>query len=362
MQTRLADYWLETAAEEPIAFAQVREDAQLDLCLAKSLNRELDGVMVASGGCTLATLAGSGDFARLDVVDVNSAQIELCKLKLQLLMRYDTPERLRLLGHEPMTPEDRFEELIRISDEHEIKLSNVEEMGLVGPDNCGRYEAVFAALEEELTENELRVFRLDSVQDQQIFLESEAVVAELERAFRNVMSQENLCALFGAKATANRVRPFHEHFLRQTLMILRSMPAASNPYLSQMFLGKFQRNSYYPWLSQLPPPMLPDIEFHNSGMGEFLEQSESERFDFVHLSNILDWLDESEAKTLLDQAHRVLRRDGVVVIRQLNSSLDIRKLGDQFHWNAELSSELLARDRSFFYPALHVGDKCKSRS
>ena len=50
-------------------------------------------------------------------------------------------------------------------------------------------------------------------------------------------------------------------------------------------------------------------------------------YDFVHLSNILDWLSPEEARATLDVAHAALRPGGWVLIRQLNSTLDIPCFG-----------------------------------
>jgi S-adenosylmethionine-diacylglycerol 3-amino-3-carboxypropyl transferase len=78
-------------------------------------------------------------------------------------------------------------------------------------------------------------------------------------------------------------------------------------------------------------------------------------FDFVHLSNILDWLPPEEARVLLDLAAAALRPGGWVLIRQLNSTVDIRASGGGFTWLSEPAAALHARDRSFFYHALHLG-------
>ena len=78
-------------------------------------------------------------------------------------------------------------------------------------------------------------------------------------------------------------------------------------------------------------------------------------FDFVHLSNILDWLDPEEARTTLDLARRALRPGGWTLIRQLNSSLDIERLGAGFEWHPAWARRLHQKDRSFFYRALHLG-------
>ncbi|HVR73335.1 MAG TPA: hypothetical protein VMT52_03350 [Planctomycetota bacterium] len=85
--------------------------------------------------------------------------------------------------------------------------------------------------------------------------------------------------------------------------------------------------------------------------------AEPGRFDFVHLSNILDWLSPVEARDTLELAWGALRRGGLIVIRQLNSTLSIPDLDARFEWLDAFSAPLHAADRSFFYRAIHVGRK-----
>jgi len=93
-----------------------------------------------------------------------------------------------------------------------------------------------------------------------------------------------------------------------------------------------------------------------TGMAEGL-QGRSEAFDFVHLSNILDWLGPREARSTLDLAWSALRPGGWTLIRQLNSSVDIRTLGKRFEWLDKPAAALHKGDRSFFYRGLHLGRK-----
>lgn len=79
--------------------------------------------------------------------------------------------------------------------------------------------------------------------------------------------------------------------------------------------------------------------------------------DFVLLSNILDWLTPQQASETLELARQALKPDGYVLIRQLNSMLDIPVLGRQWEWLTDLANDLHARDRSFFYRSLHLGRK-----
>ena len=79
-------------------------------------------------------------------------------------------------------------------------------------------------------------------------------------------------------------------------------------------------------------------------------------FDFVHLSNILDWLDPEEARTTLDLARRALRPGGWTLVRQLNSTLDIERVSAMVSSGTRLGrGRLHQADRSFFYRALHLG-------
>jgi S-adenosylmethionine-diacylglycerol 3-amino-3-carboxypropyl transferase len=91
-------------------------------------------------------------------------------------------------------------------------------------------------------------------------------------------------------------------------------------------------------------------------MRQVLEQ-QRENYDFVHLSNILDWLTPEDAARTLAAAHGALRKGGLVLIRQLNSTLAVRTCHDGFVWLDKQSEQMLAADRSYFYRSIHLGVK-----
>ena len=101
---------------------------------------------------------------------------------------------------------------------------------------------------------------------------------------------------------------------------------------------------------------MPEVLWTVTGMAEALE-GRTNAFDFIHLSNILDWLTPETAGSILELTWKALRPGGSTLIRQLNSSLDVRGLGARFEWQARPSAVLHARDRSFFYRGLHLGRK-----
>jgi S-adenosylmethionine-diacylglycerol 3-amino-3-carboxypropyl transferase len=351
------------AARLPVAFAQVREDPVLDAEVVRGLGPGARIVMVGSGGCTLAYLAAACALARIDVVDPNRAQIALARLKLRLLQAEGFVNRLRLLGHGPMPPterEDRIRAALRAIDEPADRIGPPSVWAADGPDHAGRYERVFAQLRQELKAHMDVVEELLSLRDPAEQARRVAPATPLGRAlddaFDRAMALPILVRLFGEGATRNRVEPFARHFARRTRHVLATLPAADNPYLWQVLAGRYPSDAAAPWLTLPPPDRLPEITWQTTVMTEALQQSPG-GYDFVHLSNILDWLSLAEAQTTLDLAHAALRPGGRVLIRQLNSTLDIASVGQGFAWQTDEAQALHGRDRSYFYRALHLGTK-----
>lgn len=355
--------WVAEAARLPIAFAQVREDPLLDVHVVEKGTPAARILMVASGGCTLALLASRARVARIDVVDPNPAQIALARLKLYLLRNFSSAARLALLGHAPMPAEEREQRLraalqsIGVTAE---ALGSPRVWAADGPDNAGRYERVFAQLRKQLEPHTAAMERLlglrDPVEQARRTDSATALGQALDDAFERAMDLPILIHLFGEGATRNRVEPFAQHFARRTRHLLATRPAADNPYLWQVLAGRYPPGAAAPWLAEPMPERLPDITWNTIAMIEALRRAPA-AYDFIHLSNILDWLSPEEARTTLDLAHAALRPGGWTLIRQLNSTLDIASLSNGFAWQTEEARALHAGDRSFFYRALHVGRK-----
>jgi len=362
-ETRKAAPWAGEAAKLPVAFAQVREDAALDQWVVERLSDHAEVLMVASGGCTAAALAGTPKVSRLHLIGPNPAQIALSRLKLRLLTTAGVTERISILGHAPMPTLTRRTRLM--TDLEALNLSSdalgpLHWVTKVGPDHAGRYEVLFSQLRDALrdAEHELKaVLELSDPEEQSRRTRPETHLGRiLDQAFDAVMSLPNLVELFGEAATRNRCEPFSRHFARRTRHVLASLPAADNPYLWQLLQGRFPKSALYPWLHLASPARLPEIVWTVTPMADAL-QTFTEAFDFIHLSNILDWLTSGEAGATLELAWKALRPGGWILIRQLNSSLDIQELGTRFEWVGGYASELHNRDRSFFYRKLHLAQK-----
>ncbi len=318
-------------------------------------------IPVASGGCTAAALATRDDVETLHCVDPNPAQIALTRLKLELLKTAEPAEKLRLLGHAGLhkkTRANRLAELLGHLGLQSDVLGPLEVVAACGPDHAGRYECLFAALRAELTEfaQPLQaILDLSAPDEQARRVRPETSLGRaLDAAFEKIMALPNLVALFGEAATRNPREPFAAHFAWRLRHVLGTQPAAGNPFLSQMLLGRFAPQAEHFWLRSPRVKPRAAISCEESPMLPALEKRKGE-FDLVHLSNILDWLSPDQAREILETTHVALRPGGWLIVRQLNSVLDIPALCAGFAWDDGAGAALLARDRSFFYRAVCVG-------
>ena len=170
-------------------------------CCAAS-NREARVVMIASGGETAAMLA-TLPIAELQLVDVNQSQLNLTRLKLQLLTSAERGERLRLLGHLPMDADKRSGELARRLAELQLPADALGTPALVarhGPDHCGRYEWLFARMRECLldqSDSVRQLMMLSEVDAQAAMIAPDTALARhLKAAYDHVMDLSRLAADF----------------------------------------------------------------------------------------------------------------------------------------------------------------------
>ncbi|WP_166831880.1 DUF3419 family protein [Thalassoroseus pseudoceratinae] len=353
--------WALEAARLPVAFAQVREDSLLDWRVVEQAPPATHVAIVASGGCTAAHLAAVPNVARIHLVDPNPSQLALSRLKLRLLETVDPASRLALLGHTPMATDRRqvwLEAELSALDLPADALGSPPEVACLGPDYAGRYECVFAALRHELSdcsEDVEALLRLsDPAEQVRRVANSTSLGQRIDQAFDAVFTMPNLVRLFGADATRNAVEPFSRHFASRLRHCLSTLPAAENPYLWQLLAGRYPEGHEAPWYNLPIRTGMPQISWTNAFMADALREAVG-AFDFVFLSNILDWLPAAEARSTILAAWDSLRPGGSVLIRQLNSTLRVRELSNRFEWHTIEAAQLHSCDRSFFYRELHWG-------
>ncbi|MDB6156107.1 MAG: hypothetical protein JWL90_4560 [Chthoniobacteraceae bacterium] len=356
--------WAEDARRLPLAFSQVREDPLAEQALVAELAPGSRLFLISSGGDTAALLVSDGRAAKVELVDINPAQLALTRFKIYLLSHFEPAERLALLGHLPMEPSRRaalLAPIFKTLDLQDDIFGPPELIAKRGPDHAGRYEMLFERLRTRLNDFSAELGELLAMDDPFEQVRRVAVHTpfgrELDAAFSSVMHAENLIALFGQDATRKPLFPFGEYFASRTRHALASGPACENPFLAQMLGGGFLNARPYPWLDAPVKNPIPEVIYTCSTAIEALEKAGPHSFDFIHLSNILDWLDPAKATKTLDLAWEALTPGGLLLIRQLNSSLEIPLLEPRLEWRGSQAALLGRRDRSFFYRACHVGCK-----
>ena len=359
------DPWAQQTATLPLAFAQVREDPRVDLALASVLPYEGSVVMVASGGDTALCL-GWVPLQRLLLVDMNPAQLSLTRCKWRLAETHGSNEVSQLLGHHSLPPEERGRQWTRLLESlgmQEDALGPPELIAELGPDHAGRYEVTFAELRLVLADagcqEDLRfLLHSDDPEVAAPLLSPDRPLGRaLDAALASVMSLQNLVCLFGAQATQNPRQPFHRHFAERIRDVVARLSACTNPFLWQMLAGTFPDTVSYDWIQNCSgqSAFRTEPDYERGRMAEVLDSLKPGSVDLVHLSNILDWLSVEEATATSQSVRRVLKPGGRVIIRQLNSTLAMTELDCGLVWDMALGRELQDRDRSFFYPQIHVG-------
>lgn len=334
----------------------------MDVEIARRLPPGATVMMIASGGETAVCLARL-PLSKLVLVDMNPAQLALTRCRFHLAETSGMEQSMALLGHLPMPPERRWENWAAIFDKLNLADHALGELSLIGeygPDHCGRYEAAFRELRRPLVPHEEDVFQFlqtTEVETASRMIAADTAVGEvLEAAFAQALSLGNLVALFGEEATRNPRKPFHRHFIHQLRDITSRQPPSENPWIWQLLAGKFAPAAPADWL-QSGAPFLVRPTYLRAPMLGALADTSAESMDFIHLSNILDWLSPAAARDTLDAACRALRPGGHVLIRQLNSSLDIPSLCPSLVWHHEEGKRLQLADRSFFYPQILLASR-----
>ena len=355
--------WVHQSLDLPLRFAQVREDPSLDAWVVERLPEDATLLVVGSGGCTLAVLATLPNVRSVHVVDPNSAQLALCRVKLALLRHQDPASRLEFLGHRSLAREVREDQLSRICDEIGDPVSTfgpTNSIIEVGLDYAGRYESVFRQISSAIAthpDEVLDLLRLESASEQARWLQTHPeFVARLLETFDQVMDLENLVALFGETATQNPVMSFSTHFFQRTIHALHSYEANTNHFLWQVLATLAESKPTAQWLRQPRQDVSVNLCYEAETVQSYLTQTDTE-FDYIHLSNVLDWLTVEEARSLLELTWNRLKPKGYTLIRQLNSDLPIRTLSDHFTWLDEESDVLHREDLSYFYRGVHCGQK-----
>ncbi len=310
-----------------LKFAVVREDPELELALVERTKARAV-LTVASGGCTLLTLAKRHPELELVGFDFNPRQLAHVR------------EKAAALGRVPL---ERF---------------NVGHTDPAGLNQRGEFEGLFRTLRRFLEEfvapaHELAAFfePATSTVERRALLSRWCGSPYWPVAFELALATPFLHAMFGPAATQHAAPGSYPGYFQAVFERgLQREDAPHNPFLQHVLLGAYRAEDAPEYLrAERPLPLtlvegsLPDVP----GLG---------RFDVISLSNIFDWSDDTLVASWAALLSREARPGCAVLCRQLNNRRDLRRFfAPAFEFDDALGAALLARDRSLFYERIEVG-------
>lgn len=316
--------------KNPIQFAVVREDPQIEMDIIRDFNLDR-ATLIGSGGCTAFCLKALNPSMQITLIEPNAAQIELIREKARALETLEGADLFLKFGvgygadKNSLIEGGNFESLFR-----QFRLF-VQEFIISDPQ-----------IDQALGNAEAETWR-------KVFAHPYWQVA-----FDLFFSDSILVTMFGEAAIQHAPpNSYPAYFRRRLEKGLESAGAPQNYFLYHIFLGRyFPREAAIPYyLTNLPA----NLEF------EFF-QGFAQNFDgftgkqLAHFSNIFDWCDDEIVRQITARAAENLEKGSVVTFRQLNNQKDYRALfGSDFRWLD--TSEIVERDRSLFYEKIEIGEK-----
>lgn len=308
-----------------LKFAVVREDPAIEAALVRRLDAR-SVLTVASGGCTILSLATDLPEVAVTAFDLSPVQLAHVTAKAAALSRGDAAA-LNVGDPNPygLNQHGAFEKLFRVLRTYVSEL-------VVAPGELDRYFA------EPLGAPALA----------RSWLASRYWPAAFETAF----NEPFLHAMFGPDATQHAEPGSYPGYFRRAFErgLLRE-DGPENPFLAHVFLGEYRGRAVPDYLRGLgavhPAPALVQ--------GGLEQVPALERFDLFSLSNIFDWSDDALVARWGRLLSQTARPGAAVLLRQLNNRRDLRRWFPAFRFDDDLGQELLARDRSLFYEKIEVG-------
>lgn len=346
-----------------IRYASVWEDADV-LC---------EALAPSAAGGRLLSIASAGDNAlallTLDpaevvAADLSPAELACLELRMAAFRRLDHPALLAFLGTAPSA--DRLEtyrslrsDLSAGGREFWDAMPDAVAGGVI---HAGKFERYLRAFRTRILPFVHPRRRIDRLREPRTLAEQEAFYAREWNTWRWRL----LFRLFFSRAVMGRMGrdpAFFSHvegsvgsrILARTRHALTALPVHGNPYVAYIMTGNFPPEA-------LPRYLRPEwFETIRSRIGRMrlvrapIEQAGEGRFDGFNLSDIFEYMSPAEHArcygALVDRANPGAR---LAYWNLLAPRSRPDALADRVHPLRETADALHARDRAWFYGALHV--------
>lgn len=257
-------------------------------------------LMTASGGCIALSLKDMFPHADFTLYDMNPAQIEHVKNKIQYLLHY-SPESF-----------------------------SVDRERIGGINDRGNFERLFRVFRQFLGEfvigyDELLDAFLAGSFDKTVFSER-----YWDAAFQ-IFNDTMLNSMFGVEATQHAdPQSYIAYFKGVIEKGLSEDNIQKNYFLHHIFLGHYLIGATPPYLKKwTAKPSFSYINTHLGGIEHF------GGYDLIDFSNIFDWCDNDYIDSIANRCNSEMSAGSAIVFRQLNNTADLRaKFGKCYDFSA----------------------------
>tara|TARA_R110002110_G_C13469307_1_gene719845 strand:- start:12657 stop:13616 length:960 start_codon:yes stop_codon:yes gene_type:complete len=311
--------------DNPIQFAVVREDPLIEAQVIEQYGSS-HLLMVCSGGCSVLSLKSMYPKLHIGAFDFNQHQIHLTQLK-----------------NESLKDKSNFDSLF-----------NIETASPEGLNQCGNFETLFKGFREFIFN-----FIIDYAQLREMLCDTKAIPKLKDLlighrywpvAFNLFFHDSFLEVMFGPEAIQHAPQgSYPKYFKRMFEQALNRDDARHNHFLHHIFLGHYlkEKGSLPYYLAH--PTQVEDIDYIH---GTLKDVSKLGEYDFIQLSNIMDWMDETSNAEIGRLISEKTTSGCVVLIRQLNNTQHILEYFPDFKLDVTLSDKLFLQDRSIFYSSI----------
>ena len=353
--------------DPPLAYSQCWEDPAV-LRAALRPGPDDDVLSICGAGDNAFALLGD-DVRSVTCVDQSASQLAVAEFKLHAARLLPVESFRSALGLDALGRRVWFYHHVRpaLGPRARGFLDGHEDLVREGLMGAGRFEAGLRRFREQVlarihpTERIERMLQLDDPVRQAEMYCNEWDSLRWRGLFRvafdrRVMSRRGRAA--GALDAVSDTGPARMH--ARAARVLCSLPAASNFFLQWYLAGR------YPDLERGPPYLTTPghaavqarcdrVRFLHGDLLSVLRGCADDSFSAFNLSNIFEYMDEDETRTVLEEVARVGRSGARICYWNLlvprHRPAD---LADRIDRDASLGAALLGHDRAFVYGAVQV--------
>ena len=348
-----------------IRYAQCWEDADVMLD-AIGVSPEGTYLSIASAGDNALALVGAGA-QRVIAVDLNPAQIACLELRVAGYRRLDHSGLLELLGERDSTHRLQLYQRCRsdLSSESRDYWDGHSKLIAAGIARAGRFERFLSAFRRYLLplahsrRTVDRLFQLETVAERRAWYDAHWDTPTWRLLARFCFGRESLGRFGRARSfTQYADEPVWKSLERRIPDALVIQRPADNPYLQWILKGRFDTAQPYalrPENFESIRANLSALEWHCASLEPFLAQLPDDGIDGFNLSDVFEYLAESDCVPIFQQLARVATAKARLVYWNVVTDRERPpSLAQSISRCCDVADELHRRDKAFFYRRLIV--------